>query len=428
MSRFRAWLAVAVLSAAYLLAIVDRGVLSLLIEPIERDLGVDDAQMGLLYGFAFVLLYAVAGVPAGWLADRWPRRRLAGLSIVAWSAATAVCGLAPGFWVLFAARVGVGVGEAGLSPAATSMIGDSFPARQTARPMAFYSLGGAAGPGVALLMGAGLLKAMDAAQAAGAPADWRAVFLALGVLGLVFSLALFLLKEPARSVGGAGTTPATGRSRAWLKAHGGFFAPHVLGVALAAAALVALTAWTPTRMGRDFGWSREHVGLALGSALLAAGPLGVTIAGALAGRLQAKGAARGHLDVALAAVIAGLPLAVLAPLAETPVLAVTLTALAVGCLSAPLALAPVPILMRAPSEIRGRLTGLYLLAVSLIGYGLGGWAPGQVTEALGGKARLGEATAFTVAVALAAAALLGLLARTAAGRTPTSEAHGPSLA
>ena len=161
MKPMRAWLAVALLSAAYLLAIVDRGVLALFIQPIEHDLGVSDAQMGLLYGFGFALLYALAGVPLGWLADRVSRRNVAGLSVVTWSAATVVCGLAPGFSWLFAARVAVGVGEAGLSPVVPSWIGDSFPADRTAKPMTFYSLGGAAGPGVALLMGGAMLALMD---------------------------------------------------------------------------------------------------------------------------------------------------------------------------------------------------------------------------------------------------------------------------
>ena len=123
----RAWTMVLVLMAAYAVGFVDRQILTLLVEPLRRDLGITDTQFSLLSGLAFTLFYTLMGVPLAWLADRGSRRNLIMWSVGVWSLMTAACGVAGSFLQLFAARVGVGIGEAGLSPAAYSLIADSFP-------------------------------------------------------------------------------------------------------------------------------------------------------------------------------------------------------------------------------------------------------------------------------------------------------------
>src|SRR3989338_6264000 len=122
-----AWYVVVILFLAYTLAYIDRQVIALLVEPIKRDLQINDTQISLLQGFAFVIFYTITGIPLGRLADRKNRRLIIAAGIFLWSIMTAVCGLARNFWSLFAARVGVGIGEACLSPAAYSMIADLFP-------------------------------------------------------------------------------------------------------------------------------------------------------------------------------------------------------------------------------------------------------------------------------------------------------------
>ncbi len=149
---------VLVLLAAYALAFVDRQFLTLLVAPIKRDLAITDSLFSLLSGLAFTLFYTVMGVPFGWLADRSSRRNLITVSIVFWSAMTAVCGMANSFLTLFWARIGVGVGAAGLSPAAYSMIADSFPPAKRSRALSVYAVGAITGVGLALIIGGAVVK------------------------------------------------------------------------------------------------------------------------------------------------------------------------------------------------------------------------------------------------------------------------------
>ena len=126
-SSVSAWYTVGLLFVAYTFSFVDRFILTLLIEPIKNDFNLSDTGVSLLVGFAFVIFYTFLGIPIGRLADRVNRRNLIAAGITLWSCMTALCGMARGFGTLFAARVGVGVGEAALSPAAYSMIADLFP-------------------------------------------------------------------------------------------------------------------------------------------------------------------------------------------------------------------------------------------------------------------------------------------------------------
>ena len=122
-----AWYVVGVLMAAYVLSFMDRQILNLLVTPIRRDLRIGDTQMSLLMGFSFAIFYTFFGIPLGRLADSRSRRGLIAAGVVLWSVATGLCGLTRHYWQLFACQMGVGVGEAALSPAAYSLITDYFP-------------------------------------------------------------------------------------------------------------------------------------------------------------------------------------------------------------------------------------------------------------------------------------------------------------
>ena len=136
-----AWYVVVVLMFAYTVSFIDRQILSLLVQPIRRDLGISDTQFSLLAGFAFALFYATLGIPIARLADRANRRFLIMIGVVVWSVMTAACGFAKSYWHLFLARVGVGAGEAMLSPAAYSMISDYFPPHKLAKAIGVYAMG-----------------------------------------------------------------------------------------------------------------------------------------------------------------------------------------------------------------------------------------------------------------------------------------------
>lgn len=191
-----------VLIVVYVFNFLDRQILSILAERVKADLSVSDAQMGYLYGTAFAVFYAVFGIPLGRLADVWDRRRLIAVGLAFWSAMTALSGLARNFTQLALARVGVGVGEASATPAAYSMLSDSFPPARRATVLAMYSSGIYLGSGLGLGLGGLIVDRWDAAWlGAAAPfglRGWQVAFLVVGLPGLLLALWVNSLREPLR--------------------------------------------------------------------------------------------------------------------------------------------------------------------------------------------------------------------------------------
>jgi MFS family permease len=199
-----------VLVLVYVLNFLDRQVITILAEDIKADLGISDAEIGFLYGTAFAVFYAIFGIPLGRLADVWTRRNLIAMGLAFWSAMTALSGLARNFGELAVARVGVGVGEASATPAAFSMLSDSFPARIRATILAIYSSGIYIGAGLGLLVGGQVVERWNLAYAGGgAPfglAGWQAAYLVVGLPGLLLAVWVRTLREPVR--GAADGIPA----------------------------------------------------------------------------------------------------------------------------------------------------------------------------------------------------------------------------
>jgi len=139
-TRYR-WTVLVILTLVYTFNFIDRQILVILQEPIKLELGLSDAQLGLLTGFSFALVYVTAGIPIAWLADRSNRRNIVAASLAFWSLMTAFSGLVQNFAQLLAARLGVGIGEAGGSPPSHSMISDYFPPQHRGTALSFYSMG-----------------------------------------------------------------------------------------------------------------------------------------------------------------------------------------------------------------------------------------------------------------------------------------------
>jgi MFS family permease len=198
-----AWYVVIVLMVIYTLSFIDRQILAFLVGPIRADLQISDTAIGLLGGFAFAIFYTLLGLPMGWLADRKSRRGLIAIGLVFWSLMTALCSLARSFGTLFAARIGVGVGEATLTPAAFSLIADYFPREKLARALSVYSMGILIGSGLAFIVGGAVVQAMNGMPALQVPvlgtmAPWRLTFLIVGLPGLAIALLLLTVREPVR--------------------------------------------------------------------------------------------------------------------------------------------------------------------------------------------------------------------------------------
>jgi len=214
-----AWYALAVLVLVYIINFVDRQILSILVGDIKRDLHVSDAQIGFLYGTAFAVFYALFGIPLGRLADSWYRGRLMAMGLALWSSMTVLSGFANSFGMLAAARIGVGIGEASASPAAYSMISDSFPKERRATALSIYSSGLYIGGALSLPIGGIVVSRWNHAwpDPASAPlglAGWQAAFLAVGLPGLLVALWVLTLREPQRGASDGMPQPIV-RPNAW---------------------------------------------------------------------------------------------------------------------------------------------------------------------------------------------------------------------
>ena len=295
-SRGYAWTVVAILIATAVLSYTDRQVLSLLVDPIRGELGISDTQISLLLGTAFAVVYGIAGIPLGLMADRISRRNLIFAGIVVWSLGTIACGLSHHFGQIFASRIVVGMGEAALSPAAISLISDYFPPSRRGTAVGFFLSGIAMGNGVAILIGGGVLHAIELAPLAGTFlgnfAPWRMVLLTIGAPGLLWALVILLIREPLRRAADGTSTsapppsgaPPPKRNSAWVKV-----LPIYIVLAAASFSDNAVGAWSPTLLIREFGRNPAQVGIELGLLLTLGFGGGVLIGGVLADRAAARG-------------------------------------------------------------------------------------------------------------------------------------------
>lgn len=386
-SSLRAWSTVAILMLAYVLSFIDRQILNLLVGPIRRDLVISDTQMSLLMGLSFALFYTVCGIPLGRLADTKSRRGLIAIGVLFWSAMTAACGMARLYWQFLLCRIGVGVGEAALSPAAYSLIADSFPVERRATAISVYSMGVYLGSGLAFLLG-GLVIKFASAQGdvllpvLGEVRPWQLIFLILGAAGVLFSLLLLAVREPARRGVGAGVAVPLAEVGRYLRANRRTVLYHNFGFAGLAFAGYGSAAWIPTFFIRTYGWDAGHVGVVYGSIVAVFGCLGIVFGGRLADWMAKRGRTDANMRVGLYAAMAALPCVASFPLMDNALWAAALMAPTVFCLSMPFGVAPAAIQEIMPSAMRGQASAIYLFVITLIGLGIGPTAVALVTDYL----------------------------------------------
>jgi MFS family permease len=314
-SRPYAWTVVAILIATAVLSYTDRQVLSLLVDPIRGDMGISDTQISLLLGTAFAVIYGIAGIPLGFLADRISRRNLIFAGVSVWSLGTIACGFSHNFGEIFASRIVVGLGEAALSPAAISLISDYFPPSRRGTAVGFFLSGIAMGSGVAILIGGGVLHAIELGALAATPlagyAPWRMVLLVIGGPGLLWAMAILLIREPVRHTAEGESAAGVADGSTWRATPWARVVP--IYIVLAAASFVdnAVGAWAPTLLIRDFGKDPAQIGVELGLLLTVGFGGGVLIGGALADRAGARGGWPRKLRVCLVSGLLILPASLL---------------------------------------------------------------------------------------------------------------------
>ncbi|UYP29569.1 MFS transporter [Pseudomonas sp. Z8(2022)] len=384
-SSVRAWVTVAILMVAYVLSFVDRQILNLLVEPIRRDLLISDTQMSLLMGLSFALFYTVCGIPLGRVADTRSRRGLIAVGVLFWSAATAACGMAKMYWQFLLCRIGVGVGEAALSPAAYSLIADSFPAERRATAISVYSMGVYLGSGLAFLVG-GLVIQFASAQGdvvlpvLGEVRPWQLIFLILGGAGVLFTLLMLAVKEPVRRGAGAGVAVPLSEVGRYIRANRRTVLLHNFGFAGLAFAGYGSAAWVPSFYIRTYGWDAGQVGIVYGSIVAVFGCLGIVFGGRLADWMAKRGRSDANMRVGLYSALGALPMVTLFPLMDTAFWASLLLAPTVFCLSMPFGVAPAAIQEIMPNSMRGQASAIYLFVITLFGLGIGPTAVALVTD------------------------------------------------
>ncbi len=365
----------AMLFVVYAFNFIDRQILGILVPAIKAELGFTDTELGWLGGPAFAIFYTALGVPIAWLADRSNRMWIMTVALTVWSAFTAACGYAQNFTQLFAARLGVGVGEAGGVAPAYSLISDYFPPRERARALAVYSFGIPIGSAAGILIG-GLIASQ---------LDWRIAFIVVGLVGVaVAPLFRLIVREPKRGRYDTQSLEQTQFSFA-ASARALLAKPSywLLSFGAASSSIMGygIFFWMPSFLVRSFEFSVEQVSLYYGAILLIGGVAGVWAGGALAD-LMGKSKRSRYALIPAAAFVLTLPCYVLGLLSPSPIIAFVLflppTALGLMWLG------PVITAVQhlAPANARTTASALFLFINNLIGLGLGSLLIGMLSDAL----------------------------------------------
>ncbi len=386
-----AWYVVLLCMLAYIFSFIDRQILALMIEPIKADLNLSDTQFSLLHGLAFSLFYAFMGLPLAYLADRFSRPKIIAVGIIFWSIATALCGMSKNFFQLFLARMGIGIGEAALSPAAYSMFSDMFSKDKLGRVLAVYSSGSFIGGGIAFLVGGyviGLLKNMNLIEVPllGALKAWQMAFILVGLPGVFIGL-LFILtvRDPQRKGhcrDAQGQIEKTSMKKAFkfIKKHSTTFTCHYLGFTFYAMALYSLISWTPAFYMRKYGLTPTEAGYMLGTVMLVANISGVFFSGWLNDWFIQKG----RKDAPMFTGVIGIVGLIIPMIAFTQVselwLSVTLLVLAMFFASFPMPISTAAMQMLAPNQLRAQISAIFILISNLVAVGVGTTLVALITD------------------------------------------------
>ncbi len=407
----RAWYLLALLSLAFILSMLDRTVISLLVEPIKADLGLTDTGISLLQGATFAIFYALTGVPIGWLADRSNRRNIISAGIGLWSVMTVICGLATSYATLFLGRTGVAVGEAALNPAAYSMMSDSFSKEKLGRAIGIFTAAGVVGTGLALLIGGKLYSyfvSQGGLDIGWQLKPWQATFVAVGLPGLFLSLLiLFTVREPKRSglierSKAQSDTDAESSAFAFIKANRAIYGPLIAGYGILCIVGYAFTLWGPASLGRVYGLTTAEIGSKFGMIMLVFGSLGPILGGVACDRLIKAGRSNGPVLCLLSAAAICLFFSIIL-LVST---GLTTTWLAYAGIAfgftAMLASVPIAIQLITPSQYRARIAALALVSANVIGLGIGPLLVGLLNDNVF-TGRAGIATSLPLVLAVNAA-------------------------
>ena len=392
-SNSRAWYAVVILTIAYVVSFLDRQLLSLVVQDVKADLDLSDTQVSLLLGFAFALFYTTMGIPIGRLADKKSRRAIIGVGITFWCLMTAACGLAKNYTQLFLARVGVGVGEATLSPSSLSMISDYFPKEKRGKAIGFFNMGVSVGSGIALIVGGQIVAYVANSPPLVLPFfgeifAWQALFLYVGLPGLIVAALMVTVREPKRKekikikteLGEETEDVSIKETLNFLlqrkQAYGWLFLSMACSVLIG----YAFLSWMPAMYMRTYNIGIDVISIWLGSAFLIAGPIGAISTGWLGDYLLNKCDKGAHLKLFGYTMIVLTIAATLVPLMPSYQTATLMFVPQCLMAAGQTALAPLAIVNITPNQLRGQVVAIYFFVISMTGYTLGPTSVALLTD------------------------------------------------
>lgn len=407
-----AWYVVIILYLAYTLSFVDRQIIAYLIEPIKADFHVSEVQFGLLQGLSFTLFYTILGIPLGWLADRANRRNLMMVGIGAWSVMTGLCGVAGNYWHLFLARIGVGVGEAALGPAAYSTISDNFPQEKRGLPISVYSAGVLCGAGLANIFGGLVVEyaskhGPQTLPLLGTIQPWQFSFLLVALPGIVIALMMLSIKEAVRREKISTTNKVkvsdTFRHirRYWVA-----YLTLILGPTGFALTNYGIMIWVPALYSRVFDWNAARIGLPFGTIILVMGTAGLVCAGYAVQKVIRRGVSAAYSKVMIVTQALTLPALALFVAVHSPYWTLGCIAYIMFFLSFHVGLAPAALHTITPNEMRGQMIAIYFFVLNTIALALGSYIIASVTEyGFQDNAAVGK----SIAIVATCASIIGII-------------------
>jgi MFS family permease len=401
------WYVIIVLTVASTFSIIDRQILNVMIGPVKRDLGgISDTQVSLIMGLAFALFYNLMSYPAGRIADRYSRRNLMVAGITGWSIMTVMCGAASQYYQLFLARMGVGVGEATLGPAANSALADYFPADRLPFAIGIVSAAPFIGQGLANMLGGPLIDYLEAVPRIELPLvgelfSWQVVFIVVGLPGLVVALGILSLKEPPRRGLMRESTTAIPFGEVWrfIRRRSAFFGFIFAAYLCLSIQGWSLFSWLVEYYVRNHEWTRTQTGLTYGAIALIVGIAGSVLAGYWAGRLIRKGTPDATIRLVLYGTIVLLPTATALTLVEDPWVGMAILVPVTFCMAMPPGMIMSSLQAIAPNELRGQMVAFYLIVVNFIAYTVAPSLPAVLSDYLfGSELALGKAISLLAVI------------------------------
>ena len=377
-SEKKGWYVTFVFLFAFIFSLIDRQILNLLVIPIQNDLLLSDTQISLLQGFAFVITYVLLSVPIGRLVDKFNRIKIMISGVVVWSITTFTCGLSRNFYELLFARMGVGAGEAALSPAAWSVLADYFRPERLSFPISIYLMGPYLGAGLAMILGAYVLDLTSGREAIyipliGSLAPWQITFIIVSLPGIIITGLLLSVKEPKRKniKSNSEKIPNWSEVISFMLLNKRIYTSLHIATPFLVIMLYGLQAWSPTILVRVYDWELSDAGRVYGLIALFFGSTGVISGPFLSKVLKNLSISSSSLKVCVLGVsLAGISISLL-PFQTDSFYALICIAIASFCIPLPLALVTTIMQEVTPNPMRGVVNGMYVVSTNVIGLAIG---------------------------------------------------------